>query len=376
MGRRAAWLLALLPALAGCFGGSGAGPQPAALAPLTSAHGPKLEWSADTGAAEDFVFGPAVVDDAVFVASRRGEVTRLDAATGRRRWHVSLDTKLSAGVGAGQDTVTVASDEGEVFALEAQSGKLRWRVRVSSEVLASPKIADGQVLVRSADSRIHALAVADGKRRWMYQRTPASLRLRTAQGLAVSEGQVYAGFSNGKLVALALDTGALRWEATVAVPKGSTELERVTDVVGDPAVPGREVCAVAYQGRVACYDTHGGSQLWARESSSVTGVSTDARYAYISDDQGVVQALDRSTGRSFWKQDRLARRRLSLPLPVGEVIVVGDFEGYVHLLSRDTGALVGRAKTDGSEIRAAPVSLPDGGFLVQTQDGGLFALRP
>ena len=376
MGCRGAWLLALLPALAGCFGGSSAGPRPAPLEPLPAGHELKRLWRADAGSAEDFVFTPAVVDDAVFAASRGGEVTRLDAAKGRRRWRVSLDVKLSAGVGAGADTVAVATDDGEVFALGAQDGKLRWRARVSSEVLASPKIAGGLVVVRSADSRIHALALADGKPRWMYQRTPASLRLRTAQGLAISGGQVYAGFSGGKLVALALDSGALRWEATVAVAKGATELERVTDVVGEPAVPGREVCAVAYQGRVACFDAGNGTQLWARELSSVTGVSTDARFAFASDDQGAVHAFDRSSGRSYWKQDRLARRQLTLPLPLGEGVVVGDFEGYVHLLARETGALVARAETDGDAIRAAPVPLPDGGFVVQTQGGDLYALHP
>jgi len=372
--RRAAWLL--LPALAGCFGGSGAGPQPAPLGPIASAQELKRLWRADAGSAEDFVFAPAVVDDAVFAASRGGEVTRLDAASGRRRWRVSLDVSLSAGVGASEDAVVVATDEGEVLVLDAKDGKLRWRARVSSEVLASPKIAGDLVLVRSADSRIHALGLADGKRRWQYQRTPTSLTLRTAQGVAVSAGQLYAGFPAGKLVALALDNGAVRWEATVAVPKGSTELERVTDVIGDPAVPGNEVCAVAYQGRVACFDARNGSQLWARELSSVTGVSADARYAFVSDDRGEVHALDRSSGRSFWRQDRLARRQLSLPLPLGEVVIVGDFEGYVHLLARETGVLIGRASTDGDAIRAAPVPLPDGGFLVQTQGGGLFALHP
>jgi outer membrane protein assembly factor BamB len=267
----------------------------------------------------------------------------------------------------------VATDDGEVLALEAGSGKLRWRARVSSEVLAAPLVAGDLVIARSADSRIHALAADDGKRRWMYQRTPASLRLRTPQGLGVREDLLYAGFSGGKLVALQRSSGALRWEATVAVPRGTTELERVADVVGEPAVIGREVCAAAFQGRVACFDAETGSQVWARELSSVTGVSADARYAYVSDERGAVHALDRTNGRSLWKQERLAHRQLTLPLAHGDAVAVGDLEGYVHLLARDSGALVARAATDGSPVRAAPLALP-GAFVVQTRDGGLFAL--
>jgi outer membrane protein assembly factor BamB len=374
MARRAAIGL-LLAALAGCFGGSPGGPKPAALESLPPAREPHLLWSADVGAAGSFIFSPALVDDAVFAAARDGTVLRLDAADGRQRWRASLDAQLSGGVGADARTVAVATDEGEVFALDASSGKLRWRARVSSEVLAAPGVEDGLVVVRSADSRIHALGAEDGKLRWSYQRAPAALRLRTPQGLARFEGQLLAGFSGGKLVALSRESGALQWEATVAVPKGATELERVTDVVGDPAVIGRDVCAAAFQGRLACFDAQNGSLLWARELSSVTGVSVDARYAYLSDERGAVHALDRSNGRSLWTQDRLARRELSRPLALGPLVAVGDFEGYVHLLSRDSGAFVARRATDGSPIRAAPIALPRG-LLVQTQAGGLFALAP
>jgi outer membrane protein assembly factor BamB len=126
---------------------------------------------------------------------------------------------------------------------------------------------------------------------------------------------------------------------------------------------------------VACFEAANGRQIWAREVSSATGVSLDARYAYVSDERGAVHAFDRTSGRSVWKQDRLAHRQLSLPLPAGESIAVGDLEGYVHFLGRDTGAFVSRYSTGGGAVRAAPLALPKG-FVVQTQDGGLYALSP
>ena len=374
MARRAALAL-LLPALSGCFGGSSDGPKPAALEPLAQPQALRVLWSANVGAAAVFEFSPALAGDALYAAARDGTVVSLDAASGRERWRVRVDTPLSGGVGADGTTLAVATESGAVFALDALTGKERWRARVSSEVLAAPRLAAGMVLVRSADSRIHALDAADGKRRWTYQRAPAPLRLRTPQGMTPHADLLYAGFSGGKLVALALPGGTLRWEATVADPKGTTELERVTDVVGEPAVVGREVCAAAFQGRVACFDAQNGNLLWARDISSVTGVSADARYAYLSDERGAVHALDRTNGRSLWKQDKLAHRQLSLPLPLGERIVLGDLEGFVHVLARDSGAFVARFGTDGSPVRAAPLALSRG-LLVQTQAGGLFALSP
>jgi outer membrane protein assembly factor BamB len=213
----------------------------------------------------------------------------------------------------------------------------------------------------------------DGKRRWVHQRPAASLMIRTPAGITLDGDTVFAGFSGGKLAALAMTNGGVRWEVAVANPKGATELERVTDVVGDPAVQGREVCVAAYQGKVACFETSNGRQLWARDLSSLTGVATDARFAYSSDDRGAVHALDRTNGRSLWKQDRLSLRQLTQPQPVGEAVAVGDFEGYVHFMARDTGAFVARFATGRGAVRAAPVAL-GAGVLVQTQNGGLYAL--
>lgn len=354
--------------------GRSTGPKPAELPALANPTPVRVLWSANTGRADRYIFGPAVVGDAVYAAGHDGTVVRLDAGSGASRWRVNVERRLSSGVAADARTVLVASEEGEVIALDAASGVVRWRARVSSEVLTRPALGDGLALVRSADNRLFAFGDDDGRRRWVYQRAAASLIMRAPSGLVVDGDVVLAGVPGGKLVAIALSNGALRWEGTVSLPKGATELERVTDVVGDPEVQGREVCAAAYQGRVACFDEANGRQTWARELSSLTGVGLDARFAFVSDDRGAVNALDRSSGRTTWKQDKLFLRQLSAPLAAGNVIVVGDFEGQVHFLARDSGAFVARYATSGGAVRAAPVALPGGGVLVQTQNGGLFAL--
>jgi outer membrane protein assembly factor BamB len=347
-------------------------PKPVELPALTNPQNARLAWQAAIGGSEPFVFNPALAGDSIYVAARDGSVARLDAESGKVVWRVAAGTRLSAGVGSDGALAVVATDVGEVIALDAQSGAAKWRARVSSEVLAAPKLAAGLVLVRSADSRIFAFDALDGKRRWVYQRAASALGVRSPAGVTAHEGSVYAGFSGGKLVAVGLANGATRWEGTVSLPKGATELERVTDVGGDPAIQGREVCAAAYQGRIACFDLANGNPVWARDLSALNGASLDARFAFVSDDQGSVHALDRTSGKSVWKQDRLAHRRLTLPLPVGGQIVVGDLQGYVHLLARESGAFVGRMATDGTAIAAPPVRLRTG-FLVQTRAGNLYA---
>jgi outer membrane protein assembly factor BamB len=368
-----ACVVVLAAAAAACS--SPSGPKPAALQPLEQAREVRVLWSARVGPAERFTFSPAAVGEAVFAAARDGSVVRLDAAKGIERWRITLEQRLSAGVGAGERTVAVATEEGEVIALEAADGKPRWRARVSSEVLAAPSIGGGLVVVRSVDNRIFAFGEDDGKRRWVYQRAPASLIVRSPNGVTLDGDSGYAGFSGGRLAALALSNGGVRWESTVAIPKGATELERVTDVMGDPALQGREVCAAAYQGRVVCFEAANGRPMWARELSSLTGVELDARYAFVSDDRGAVHALDRTSGRSLWRQDRLAHRQLSQPASIGNAVAVGDFEGYVHFLSRDTGAFIARYDSRGGAVRATPLATGSR-LIVQTEDGTLVALAP
>ncbi len=357
-------------ALAGC---ASAPPPPAPLQPISSPIPVRVLWQASVGRGAEAVFTPAVAGDRVVAAAADGTVTALDAATGKELWQVRLPTRLSGGVAADERLVVVGSAEGEVIVLD-EGGRTLWRARVSSEVLASPVLAGELVVVRSADNRIFAFDVRDGRRRWLYQRAAPALTVRSPAGAVVRGGFVFAGFSGGKLVAVALNNGGLRWEGTVSLPKGTTELERVTDVVGLPWVGEREACAVAFQGRVACFDLGNGSQIWGREMSSSAGLGVDARFVYVSEERGAVSALDRTSGRSLWRQDKLTNRNLSAPLPLGAEIAVGDFEGHVHFLGRENGAFVGRFPTDGSPVRAAPVPLGGSGFLVQTANGNLYAL--
>lgn len=356
------------------FKGASTAAKPAELPPLSSAQPVKTLWQASVGGAGIFIFSPTMVAGTIYAAARDGTVTKLEAATGKVLWKVSAGAQLSGGVGTDGKLVAVGTDKGELVVLDAEKGTLRWRARVSSEVLAAPRVAGGLVLARTADSRIFAFDVADGKRRWVYQRASSSLIIRSPAGMTVNEGNIYAGFSGGKLVALTLETGALRWEVSVSQPKGATELERVSDLSGDPAVQGREVCAASYQGRAACFELQNGSPVWARDMSTLNGMSVDARYAYVADEKGAVHSLDRTNGRSVWKQDRLANRELTLALAVGGEVVFGDLQGYVHFVARDSGAFLARAATDGSKIRAAPLRLPNGAVLVQTLNGGLFAV--
>lgn len=331
-------------------------------------------WQGSAGKAGDFSFTPAVVQDSVYAAGHNGTLVRFDK--GREVWRISIDEKLSGGVGSDGQLVAVGTSKGEVLAFDAETAKPLWKERLSSEVLAAPAVGEGLVVVRTGDSRIAGLDAKDGKRRWLFQRTAPTLSLRTSVGVLLGQKVVVAGLPGGKLVAINNQTGAAIWDVTVALPKGATELERVADLASSPVVQGRDICAAAFQGRVACFDIATGNMKWGRDISSSAGIDMDDKRVYVSDDKGTVHAFSRESGASVWKQDKLFMRRLCRPIALGKHVAVADFEGIVHLLDAETGAFAARIKTDGSAIQAEPQRLEDGGFVVQTKDGGVYALRP
>jgi outer membrane protein assembly factor BamB len=370
-GRRLCLLAALLlQGLVLCGCGS-KGPQPAKLVEFKPSATPRLAWQANVGDAGHYIFTPVVFGDSVFAASNRGDLLRLNAANGKLLWHVDTKSPLSGGVGIGDNMVLLGSSKGSVLAYDLQ-GKPLWQSRVSSEVLSAPQAAGEFVVVRSGDSRIFGLDARDGSRRWEYQITPPPLTLRANPGVVIVENFVIAGMPAGKLIVLNLANGGLVWETVVAAPKGDNELERITDIAGPPLVEAGRVCAATFQGRAACYETQKGGQLWARPASSVGGLATDDLSIYLAEDTGSVLALDRNTGASVWKQDKLAYRNLSAPLATGNYVVVGDFEGQVHWLKFEDGAFAARIATDGGAIAAAPKLIGDK-VLVQTRKGGLYA---
>lgn len=331
-------------------------------------------WQAAIGGAGNYVLTPAVVGQSVYAAAQDGTVARLDA--GRQVWRINTGQVVSGGVGASEKLVVVGSPKGDVLAFHAEDGRPAWQVRASSEILAAPAVQGDLVVVRSGDARIFGFAAADGKRLWVYQRSTPPLALRSNVGVALTDKAIYAGFPGGKLVALARGNGAALWESTVSQPRGTTELERIADIASDPVVEGGAVCAVSYQGRVACFDSDSGRQLWVRETSSVAGLDIGNRAIYVTDDKGAVQAFDRNSGASLWKQDKLLMRGVGRPLAVGRRLAIADFQGYVHLLAEDDGAFVARQATDGSAIVAAPQRRKgsDDSLVVQTANGSVLGL--
>jgi outer membrane protein assembly factor BamB len=353
--------------LAACSS-KGESTKPAELVDFKPSLTLKTNWRVNVGAGRGAPLQPALLENAIYAAAAEGTLMRVAPASGEILWRVDTGATLSAGVGSDGFVVAVASRRGELLTFGAD-GKPGWRVQLTSDVLTPPLVGRGVVVVRTTDQRVTAFEIDSGKRRWTFSRTSPPLTLRAASDLAFAGDNVLVGFPGGRLVALALGNGAPRWEAVVAEPKGSTEVERLADIVGPVVVIGRDACAAAFQGRLTCVEHANGNLRWSRELSAGGGPAFDASRAFAVDSGGAVVALSRDAGASLWRNDKLANRQLSSPAVAGGAVLVGDFKGYLHALRADSGEFAGRLSLDGAVV--APLRSWADGVIVQTQGGTL-----
>lgn len=365
-------LAAAVSAMAGCGMFSSSDPRldPAPLTEYTAGASLGVVWSASVGRGSSSSFAPTPVGDVVYAATPNGSVAKIDMATGAVQWQSSLSPDLSAGVGSDGITTAVAAIDGSVIALD-ESGQEKWRVRASSRVDIPPIVGDGVVIVRSSDYRIQAFDAETGDTLWDVQRPGPALALKTNMRMLMVDGLVISGMPNGRLIAIGARDGAVQWEGSVSVSRGATDLERISDIVGEPQLQGPMLCGVAYQGNIACFDiSQGGGTAWEQPFSSTTGLGSDRMNVYASNPSSIVHAYSLGNGEHAWQQQGLRNRRLTSPAVVAPGVLVGDYQGYVHVLSRTDGSLLGRTQLSGGAIVSPPVATSRG-VLVQTGNGDL-----
>ena len=333
----------------------------------------KVLWSTHLGDSFDADFTTASDNGFVYAASANGEIAKLSVADGKQVWRINSGEPLSGGVGLGENLLLLGTAKGYVLAYDL-SGKLLWKSKVSSQVLSAPKVDYGVVVVRCGDSRIYGLNAVDGARKWVYERATPALSLRSSAGVVLDGGAAYAGFAGGKLIALRVEDGKVLWEASVAQPKGTTEIERIADITSLPFVDGPLVYAVAYQGKIAGIDRATGRVAWSRDISSYTGLNAEDARVFVSHANSAIYALDYASGKTFWRQGDLRQRRVTAPLPMGSLIAVGDVEGYVHLLNREDGAFATRVQLENSPIMPQMISLGTSTVIAQNRKGGIYAI--
>ena len=365
----------LLSSSCGIFGDEEEKLEPKELLKLTNTLNIKKLWSSKVGGSAEFLLvglRPATDGSNIYAASQDGNVIAVDAVSGKQRWKIKLEIELSAGPGVGEGAVAVASKNGNVILLDAKTGVETWRVFVGGETLAQPLIRAGLVIAQSIDNRLRALSLFDGKQKWELEQSVPALTMRGASSPVMVGGNVIAGFDNGRLLAVDVESGDIEWDSMLSMPTGRSDLDRLADVEGAIASVGQDIYAAGYQGRVTSLAAESGQVLWAREISTQVGVSADWNSVYTTREDGELVAMSRNNGAEIWRNDDLLRRDPTLPMPFHTAVVVGDFEGYLHFFSSIDGTAVARMRLGSKAISNYPLVVANT-LYVQSDDGTLAA---
>ncbi|WP_420554360.1 outer membrane protein assembly factor BamB [Neptuniibacter marinus] len=333
-------------------------------------------WSASVGSGLGEKYHqvrPVIDGEHIYAADKDGSVFAFDLETGNKVWEVELETTVIGGVGAGFGRVAVANDEGEVVVLSGDDGAELWRANVNSEVSAAAQFNEELAVFQLINGKVIAFDISTGEQRWLYDSQIPRLTLRGTSSPIVASDVTFAGFASGKLVAIDNAKGVAIWESRVALPQGRSELERMVDIDGRPLLVDRMLYVSSYQGRLVAINPFRAQVVWAQDVSSYHSLAAGFGNVYVSEADDAVQAFDRASSASVWRQAELANRGITAPATIGNEVVVADFEGYLHFMSQTDGHFVARHKVDSSGVYGDMI-VKDDVLYVLTNSGRLAAL--
>lgn len=332
-----------------------------------------VDWKKNVGSMADSSgrMRAAFANGAIFVVDDTGQVTSLDSTSGKLNWVSKLEKPVSTGITVGDSLLVFATRNGDVVAVSTADGSIAWTANVQGAVLGVPAIGNGKAYVQTEDGRIIALSERDGTVAWTVERTVPALSLRGNSGSVYAQGLLVAGFANGHVIGVDSRNGRVLWDRVVSYPAGRSDVDRLSDVDAPPVIEGYRLFAVSYQGKIMAMDLRNGQVLWTRPMSVYLPFSADDRNLYIVNDEGVVLAISQANGASVWIQNDLKRRISTRPLIYEGKIILGDKEGYIHVLDSGNGVISGRYSGDGSKVLSHLVA--NGKIYSLTEKGQLIA---
>ena len=353
-------------------------PRPDRLRDIQALAEPSVIWTAGAGKGSDrsvVRYTPYVTDNAVYTISASGRITALASGTGKKLWEAKISARPTAGIGGDDQYLYAGTGDGRVFSLSQADGSVVWTAVVSSEIISPPTAGLDVVVVRSIDGRVYALNKNNGTRRWIYTYNVPALSLHGNGRPVVLPDGVLVGLDNGGLAALSSTDGRVFWEAKLSDSSGRSEIDRLNDLDADLSLGDDYIYAVNYQGAVAQIEPASGKRLWSVPMSSTVGLDVSEAAVVVTDEFDTVWGLQSADGKVLWKQEELSNRQLTAPVLTGDGnVVVGDFQGYLHVLSGTTGEIIGRIKAVSGQITNKPV-LIDNVLYVLSRSGKIAAVR-
>ena len=326
------------------------------------------EWSVSNN--NELTYGrliPVIYEGKVFYINSAGYLSSVDLDSGEILWSKNTQDVVSSGLDVNFKTISYGTLDGSIVALDFQDGSELWRSAISSESLSPPANSGSHVIIQTVDGRIAGYDLKSGKQEWFHQTVLPTLTLRGTSRPIIDQGFIFTGFASGKIAMIYPDSGAIRLELPITLNEGKSELERIIDIDGRSIIVNDLLIAASYQGNITAINLRDGRPAWQEELSSFKDLTSNGNRVVAVDEKSVVKAFGTATGAIIWDQKDLKLRKLTSPASISNLIAVGDYDGYVHLLNAQSGNFEGREKVSRNPITEI---ISNGNFLLIVDAAG------
>ena len=325
--------------------------EPKELSSFASQENIKVLWrNSYNGENEIGNFLPSFNAQNIFFSDASGNVLSIDAKTGNDNWSVKLNF-LASGTSAGFGIVVVADVDGNVIALDQIDGNVLWSSNVKGEVLSSVAIDAKIVVVKTGSGELLGLNKDSGEVIWSYRSTLPVLTIRGNSSPVIVDNLVYASFDNGRLGVFELNSGFQIWDGAISYVSGASELENLIDSDSNPVIEGGLIYTTNYQGNLNIFDPSQKRSVWSNNASSFFSPIISRGMLMVVEENSSIKSFALKTLEESWINSDYLNRDLSNGVSYKDNIVVGDFEGYVHVINILNGRTVGREKLSRHPIK-------------------------
>ena len=325
--------------------------EPKTLVPISNSVKINVNWT-KSFSGDNFLgnFIPAFGSQSVFFADTNGSIKSINPNTGTIQWESQVNA-LSSGVAAGFGVIVVSDIEGNVITLNQDDGSVLWTLNLKGEVLAPAAIDPKFIVVKTGSGELLALDKSSGEISWSYRSKLPALTIRGSSSPVIEGDIVYATFDNGRLGVFELDSGFPVWDGAISYAKGSSELENLVDSDSNPVIDAGLVYTINYQGNLSLFDRSQKRAVWQTEASSFYSPLLIRGLIILVESKSNLRSFFTKTMEESWTSDTYLNRQLSNPISFSGFTIVGDYEGYVHVLDPLNGKTVGRKKISKKPIK-------------------------
>ena len=219
-----------------------------------------------------------------------------------------------------------------------------WTSNVKGEVLAPAAVDAKFIIVKTGSGELIALNKDSGEIEWSYRSKLPALTIRGSSSPVIDNNMVYATFDNGRLGVFELESGYPVWDGAISYVSGSSELENLIDSDSSPVIEGGLVFTTSYQGNINIFDIAQKRSVWQSESSSFYSPLLLRGLIILVEANSNLKTFFSKNLEKSWSSNEYLNRSLSNPSSFNGFLLVGDFEGYIHIIDPLNGQTVARKK--------------------------------